>query len=169
MGLDARVYAAIHARFSGSPDLGTATYVRENVELLARQFTTGTANGQADRIFTDTRTIAASGSESLDLAGSLADPLGGTAVFAEIVAIEIRAAAGNTNNVVVGGAASNAWVGPFGAADNTFAVPPGGVLVFNHPGAGWAVTAGTGDLLQVANSGSGTGVTYDVVIVGRSA
>lgn len=169
MGLDARVYAAIHARFSGSPDLGTATYVRENVEILADQFFTGTANGQADRIFTDTRTIAASGSEDLDLAGTLADPLGGTAAFAEIVAVEIRAAAGNTNNVVVGGASSHAWVGPFGAANNTFAVPPGGALVFHHPGAGWAVTAGTGDRLKVANSGSGTPVTYDIVIVGRSS
>lgn len=168
MGLDARVYAAIHARFSGSPDLGTATYARENVELLAGQFVTGTANGQADRVFTDTRTLAASASEDLDLAGALADPLGGTAVFAEIVAMEIRAAAGNTNNVVIGNADANAWVGPLGAT-GTFAVPPGGVVVFHHPGAGWPVVAGTGDLLQVENSGSGTGVTYDIVIIGRSA
>lgn len=169
MGTDARVYGAIHLRHSGSPDLGAATYEREDVELLADQLLTGTGDGQADTVFTDTRTISASGSEELDLSGSLTDPLGGAAVFAEVAAIEVRAAAGNTNDVVIGGASSNAWVGPFGAADNTIAVPPGGVLVLNHPGAGWTVTAGTGDLLQVANGGSGTPVTYDIVIVGRSA
>jgi hypothetical protein len=31
------------------------------------------------------------------------------------------------------------------------------------------VTAGTGDLITVANSSSGTTVTYDVVILGVSA
>lgn len=31
---------------------------------------------------------------------------------------------------------------------------------------GYAVTAGTADQLKVANSGAGTGVTYDIVIVG---
>lgn len=169
MGTDARVYAAIHVRHSGSPDFGTSTYIHEGTELLADQLLTGTGDGQADVVFVDQRTISASSSEELDLAGSLTDPLGGSAVFAEVAAIEVRAAAGNTNNVVVGGAASNAFVGPFGAADNTIAVPPGGVLVLYHPGGGWAVTAGTGDLLQVANSGSGSTVTYDIVIVGRSA
>lgn len=169
MGTDARIYAALHVRHSGSPDFGTATYVHESTELLADQLLTGTGDGQADTVFIDQRTISASSSEELDLSGSLTDPLGGAAVFAEIAAIEVRAAAGNTNDVVVGGASSNAFVGPFGAADNTIAVAPGAVLVLHHPAGGWAVTAGTGDLLQVANGGSGSAVTYDIVIVGRSA
>ena len=33
---------------------------------------------------------------------------------------------------------------------------------------GWAVTGATGDLLTFTNSGSGTTVTYTVVIVGRT-
>jgi len=32
----------------------------------------------------------------------------------------------------------------------------------------YAVTAGTGDLLKVANSAGGTSVTYDIVIIGSS-
>ena len=44
---------------------------------------------------------------------------------------------------------------------------PGGTLLLVAPNAaGYAVTAGTGDLLKVANSGGSTGVTYDIVIVG---
>jgi hypothetical protein len=169
MALRTEIYARIRARLTGSADFGTPRFEMESGATLAHTFEDGTANGQADTIFADQRTLAASASESLDLAGALTDPLGGAAVFAEVAAIEIRAAAGNTNNVVVGGAASNAFVGPFGAADNTIAVPPGGVLVLSHPGAGWPVTAGTGDLLQIANSGAGSPVTYDVVIIGRSA
>lgn len=38
----------------------------------------------------------------------------------------VKAAVGNTNNVVVGGAAVNGIVGPLGAATNTVAVSPGG-------------------------------------------
>ncbi len=87
--------------------------------------------------------------------------------FTKIKAILVKAAEGNTNNVVVGGAASNGWVGPFGATTDTVAVKPGGTVMFVAPDAnGYAVTAGTADQLKVANSGVGTGVTYDIVIVG---
>jgi hypothetical protein len=33
----------------------------------------------------------------------------------------------------------------------------------------YAVTATTADLLKVANSSSGTGVTYDIAVIGTSA
>jgi hypothetical protein len=92
---------------------------------------------------------------------------GATLTFTKIKAILVKAAEGNTNNVVVGGAASNGWVGPFGDVSDTVAVKPGGTLLLVAPNAaGYAVTAGTGDILKVANSGAGTGVTYDIVIVG---
>jgi hypothetical protein len=34
---------------------------------------------------------------------------------------------------------------------------------------GWGVTAGTGDLLKVANSAGSTSVNYDIVVIGNSA
>lgn len=169
MGIDARIYARTHARFTGSADFGTPTFAMDDGPTQAAQFLTGTAAGQADTLFADQRSINASSSEELDLSGSLADPIGGAAVFAEVCSIEIRAAASNGGNIVVGGASSNAFQGPFGATNDTIAVPPGGVVIMTHPGAGWAVSAGDGDLLQVANSDSGAAATYDIVIVGRSA
>jgi hypothetical protein len=49
-------------------------------------------------------------------------------------------------------------------------VRPDGKFVWVAPGAtGIAVTAGTGDLITLTNSGGTTGVTYDVVIIGASA
>jgi hypothetical protein len=131
---------------------------------------TGTAAGQADLIFSDTRTLAASASESLDLAGSLVDALGATITFARVKGLIVRAADANANDVVIGGAASAAFVGPFGDATDKLKIKPGGLLVLMSPGAtSYPVTATTADLLQVANSGAGTSVSYDVIIIGASA
>lgn len=129
----------------------------------------GVGAGKADKLFSDTRTLSASSSEDLDLAGGLADPFGVTLGFARIKAIFIHAAEGNTNDVVIGGAASNTFIGPFGGATHKAAVRPGGLLMLACADAtAWPVTAGTGDLLKIANGGSGTPVTYDIVLVGVS-
>ena len=116
-------------------------------------------------MFKDTRTLAASGTENLDLAGVLVDAFGATATSAEIIAIYVKAAAGNTNNVVIGNV-TNGFVGPLGAT-GTYTVSPGDFFLATSR-AGWAVTAATADLLKITNSAAGTPVTYDVVIIGRS-
>ncbi len=132
--------------------------------------TTGTVANQADTVFTSTRTLAASANESLDLAGSLTDAFGVAANFAEVVAILVVAAAANTNDVVIGGAASNGFITPFGSATDTVKVKPGGFFLIVAPkDPAYAVTATTGDLLKIANSAGGAAVTYDIVIIGRSA
>ncbi len=132
----------------------------------------GVGPNQADLVWhSAARVLAASAFEDLDLAGSLSDPFGvAPMTFARVKAIIVAAAAGNVNNVVLGGAAANAFVGPFGAAAHTAAVGPGGWQAFVKPdGTGWPVTVGTGDLLRVTNSGAGTSVTYDILIIGASA
>lgn len=128
----------------------------------------GTAANQADKVWSDSRTLAASATEDLDLAGgSLTDALGGALTFARVRMLVVYAATANTNNVVVGGDANA--VPLFGAATQTAPVHPGGLLVLAAPDTtGYAVTAGTGDIVQVANSGAGTSVTYDIVIIGTS-
>ncbi|QFQ97456.1 hypothetical protein F9278_15930 [Streptomyces phaeolivaceus] len=129
----------------------------------------GVGANQADKIFADTRTLAASATEDLDLAGVLSDPLGAALTFARVKAVLIRAAAGNTNNVQVTRPASNG-VPLFLAAGDGLAVRPGGLFLWVAPDAtGVAVTAGTGDLLTLTNSAGSTSVTYDVVIIGASA
>lgn len=130
-------------------------------------FNFGTAStSEANLYYAATRTLAASASEDLDLSGLLTDPFGDVIAPAEIVAIYVSAASTNTNNVVIGNATSNGFVGPMGAT-GTYAVKPGEYVPFLSP-TGWAVTAGTGDLLKIANNGAGTGVTYTIVIVGRT-
>jgi len=147
-------------------DLGSAQYspvINKRISLA-----TGVGAQQADQIFTDTRTVAASGTDALDLAGSLTGPLGGVLTFVKLKAILVRAAAGNANNVRVNRPATNG-VPLFLAASGGTDVLPGGLFLWVAPGAGITVTAATGDLINCDNSGSGTSVTYDVAIIGTSA
>lgn len=136
----------------------------------AVQLADGSGAGKADRVFHDRRTLAASASEDLDLAGSLVDSFGQTVTFARIKGLYVRAAAGNTNNVIVGNASATAWAALLGAT-GTLTLRPGagvGVVAGEADVTAYAVGAGTADFLKVANSGAGSSVTYDVVIVGAS-
>lgn len=148
-------------------DLATASVPLDMTNQI--RLTSGTGADQADLIFHDTRTLAASATEDLDLAGVLASALGTTLTFARIKAVIVSAASGNTNNVNLTRPAANG-VPLFLAAGDGIAVRPGGVFAWVAPDAtAVAVTAGTGDLLTVTNSAGSTSVTYSVVIVGASA
>ncbi|CAM5376651.1 hypothetical protein SCALM49S_02945 [Streptomyces californicus] len=73
--------------------------------------------------------------------------------------------------MVVGAASSNPWATLLGAT-HTLTVRPGGFVAVGTGVAdaiGYAVTASTGDLLKIANSGAGSAVTYDIHIIGASA
>ncbi|MEU3161973.1 hypothetical protein ACPCAJ_21050 [Streptomyces griseoincarnatus] len=160
---------AAHAELSSSLDLGTS----KAPQSLKRSMSlgNGTGAGNADRVFSDRRTLAASASEDLDLAGVLLDAFGAAITFARVKGLVIAAAAGNSNNVVVGAASSNAWATLLGAT-HTLTLRPGAFVAVGTGAAdatGYAVTASTGDLLKVANSGAGSSVTYDIHIIGCSA
>lgn len=138
-------------------------------QALAIAFTDGVAAGNANRIWQDTRTLAASATEDLDFSGSLTDIYGDAVVFADIRAILITADSTNTNNVNVQRASANGLL-LFLAASDGFAVRPGGAALWMCPDAtGVAVAAGTADLLTITNSSSGTGVTYTITVVGANA
>lgn len=164
MSVNARIIVDVAGTLYGSNDLGSPAMPFALAETMS--FTAGSGNGQANIVFSDNRSIAASSNDDLDLSGVLSAVFGGTIAFTAIRAIIIRAAAGNTNNVVVGNATSNQFLGPLGAAAHTIAIRPGDELVMTARNAGWTVTAGTGDILRIANSGSGTPVVYDIIILG---
>jgi hypothetical protein len=126
-----------------------------------------TIPNSADALFNKRATLAASANVDHDLSGTLVDPLGGTVVFAKVYAIAIYAESTNVNNVVLGGAAANAFLGPFAdATDKVVITPKGSVLLLNP--LGWTVTAGTGDLLRVANGGAGSSVGYRLLVIGST-
>jgi len=131
--------------------------------------TDGTGSSQADIVFRDQRTLAASTSENLDLAGDLTDAYGTTLTFVDVKMLYVSAASTNGANIVVGGAASNAFVGAFADATDKVNLPASAWLKWVNPIDGYAVTAGTGDILKIENSDGAATATYDIVIVGTSA
>lgn len=168
MALTSRLLLELTSNLTTALDLASASVpldYKRQVDLAS-----GTGANQADRVFHDQRTLTASSSENLDLAGSLTDAFGATITFARVKGLLVAASAGNTNNVLVGGAASNGFVNWVSDATDVVVVRPGGVLALFAPDAtAYAVTAATGDLLKVANSGGTTSVIYDIVIIGASA
>ena len=128
----------------------------------------GVSAGQADMVWSDRRQIAASTTEDLDVDdGGLTDAFGTTFTIAKLKILVIVADGSNTNNLVVLGDANSVPILDTAAA--TIDVEPGGILVIASPAAGYAVTASTGDIVQVANGGGGSVVDYDVLIIGTSS
>lgn len=164
-GVAATIRVSVQAKQTGTADLGTPQILLDIAKSM--EFSPGTAAvGQANILFSDTRTLAASATENLDLAGVLADALGATIAAAEVVAIYFAAASGNTNDVQITRPAANG-VPLFLAGGDGFALGPGDFSLRTYRN-GVAVTAGTADLVTVTNGGAGTPVTYDVVIIGRT-
>jgi hypothetical protein len=90
MSLVTTITAGIRALLTGSADHGTPT---ADLQLsYSAALATGTGSSQADKVFSDQRTLAASASEDLDLAGGISDALGVTVTFAKVKAIMIKAA-----------------------------------------------------------------------------
>lgn len=159
---------SVAGTFTNAQDLGTSpAYNFKGGKTVT--LTNGVAINQADKVFADQRTLAASASENLDVSGgALTDAYGATFTLVKMKILMVCAASGNTNNVVLGGNANSV---PFlSAAATTVSIKPGGCFQLADPSlAGITVTNTTGDIIQVANSAGSTSVTYDIIIVGTSS
>lgn len=167
MALTTDLTVRLAATLTNPLDLSTPTDALVQAARLI--YTSGSGLNQANMSWHDQRTLTASATEDLDLAGSLSNAFGATQTFARIKLVMVAAATANTNNVNVTRPASNG-VPLFLAASDGIPVRPGGVFLWAAPDAtGVAVAAGTGDLLTFTNSAGSTSVTYDVVIIGASS
>lgn len=133
------------------------------------ELTSGTGSSAVDLEYLAQLTIAASTNTDYDLAGGFTDAFGSAITFVKVKGIWIKASSSNVNNVQIKPAASNGFLGPFANASDIINVAPGGVLLLAAPVSGWTVTAGSGDLLNLANSGAGSSVVFDIHIIGTSA
>lgn len=141
--------------------------------IRALSWASGTGAGQVDRIFSGQRTVTTGATDSLDLAGTLTDAFGAVLTFARIKFLYVFSGGlpgvPNTTNIQVTRPAANSVPGPLIAASDALELKPGAGMLWFDPGAvGYAVTAGTGDLLSIVNA-AGASATYDIVIMGCSA
>jgi len=160
----------IHAQltYTGTAVLGAApTYPLAYTKYW--DVTSGTGANQADVLYSAARTLSTAATEDLDLAGALATLFGATITAAKVKAVIIESVAANTTNLTIGNATSNQFQGFFGAVTHTIVLKPGEAFAFLSPAAaGLAVTAGTGDLLKVANA-AGASATYNIIVVATTA
>jgi hypothetical protein len=164
MAVSGSLKTIVHLTETGSNDLGTPSILYDITKTF--DFTSGTGANQINKVWADERTLTASATEELDLAGVLTDAFGAVITFATIKGIILIADASNTNDVVIGNAAATQFVGPFGAATHTIAVKPGGLFMDVLGGTGWSVSGGSTDKLKLANSAGGTSVVFKIIIFG---
>lgn len=165
MTIALEVMARIRGTVTSAPDAGTASVTI--AESAGGDLANGTAANQANNIYVDAFSLLTGANVSIDLAGSLVNPLNEAVVFTAVKTILIEADATNTTDLTVGNG-TNPFVGPFGAGAHTLTIPPGGcVLLHNPSAAGWPVVAGTGDVLKITNA-SGATATGRITIIGEA-
>lgn len=124
----------------------------------------GTSAGQVDKVFADDLSVGTTPLD-LDLAGgsNVKDPASqADQTFARLQAVFVVNTHA-TQTLIIGGDANSVPI--FGAAAHTISIGPGGLFAWDFGADGVAVTAGTGDIVQIEGSAADT--TGKIILVGR--
>lgn len=132
----------------------------------------GAGAGAFNEQYVAVRTLAGGATETLDLYGSLTNLVSETINFARIKYIGIELLTTTTaTSITVGNAASNGFVGPFGAATHTITIRNGGfwgVGCADATGLG-TVTNSSTDNLKIANNDGSNTATYRITLIGATS
>jgi len=160
---------------SGAAAFGKTPAWQGDVNLM-ESYADGVGAGQFNLAYLEERTVASGANDDVDLAGVLASALGTTFTAAELALLFVlnRARdpdeAANSTNLTIG-AGSNPMIGFLGGTTPTLGpIRPGAFCMLggvkNAGGIG-AITAGTGDILRIANS-AGAANKYVLGLLGRT-
>ena len=135
-------------------------------------YTHGTGAGAAQYIYADLLSIAASGTTSLDLnavAGTpLTDVFGDDITFAKVKLIYINLTTTTAAASITVGGNANGLINWVGAANDKIRIRNDGAFFLACKDAtGYAVTAATGDILDITNESSTLAASVIVYIVGE--
>ena len=155
---------------------GGAVFQPRPLITLREHLLSGVGAGKADVSYGPARrTLAGGASEELDLQGTLKDMNNNAAIFARVHLFYFRNTKLNTDvgaTLEVGGVIGTVEnFKLFKSTDDIAEVGPAGLIIMLEPSAaGRPVTAGTNDLLRIANvSSPSVSISYDILIVGASA
>ena len=126
-----------------------------------------TVPDDANLLFVNGYSIASGGSQSLDLSGSLEDCFGDAMVFSKVYGILVLNKVATTGKVLQLGADAN-HLPIINDKTKYETIGPSGCYMKVDPVDGITVTAGTGDILKIANPGGGTAIDVAVAILGKA-
>ena len=178
-GLKVRINLAVEATAKKAYGIGIPEAKIDISKAVSLAF--GQTALQADQIWSDRRTIAADGTDAIDLVGDagMKNPFGGAISFTNIKAIVVINRSDQTTTdpahtatdakISVGGAAAAEFLGPFNAAGDAIDVVCGSPFVAINPAAnGWAIAEGS-DILQIKNEDGVDEALYDIMVIGEAA
>lgn len=168
-GLAGFIELVIHLTAQRALDL--ATPEDELRHAIKETVAFGSGADQADQIWHDRATIAASQPLVLDLQGELTNAFGQTVNFATVKAVFIhnrsdQQGAPTAAELLVGGGA-NEWQGFFGAAGDLIRLKAGAWFIWASPASGYAVGAEASDDLKILETAA-LQAEVDIVIVGTA-
>ncbi len=166
MALTGSVSLSLRADQTVTAGLGQATNTL--TKSVSKTIADGSGANQANVLWSSSRSLTGT-AEDLDLNGVLTDAYGASVNLLRVKGIYIgNLSATDGQNILVGGANSNAWVGMLGGTTHKIKVGPGGFFFNYSPLAtGFPVVAGTGDQLHIDPQGAT--LTYEIAILGSSS
>lgn len=135
--------------------------------LYSKTFANGGGADQADKVYVETFTLAASGTANKDLAGSLQDTFRNTITFntVKILYVELQTSP-TASSILVGNSGVNAFLFGTVAADKVRVYNGGVLFLCNRNAAGYTVTAGTGDILTFTNEDGVNSASVKLIVIG---
>ncbi len=161
MSLKTIINFGLQARLSATVAGDTGAMPHSAADQLI--WASGTGADQADKVYADSGSLSASAVLTMDFAPGSDDAFGSPATMARIKAVYVQNT-GATASISLGG--NNSF---FGAG---LVLRPG-ETVMKAVGAtdatGWAVAAGSTDVLSITNQSGAAAASYRVIVVGASA
>ena len=170
-GLAGRVYLDVSMTAEKEIDLSTPTDVLAYRPSIDYTFgDDSSADGEADQIYHDTITIAASGNSAINLSTCL-NPHGTACAFDQIKAVIIRntsaSTLGQTSILSVGGGTWDGWL--LDSSDRELVWPGQMAVKASAKGIGPAAGVGAGETLLITNTDGANTATFDIIIIGTVA
>ncbi len=128
----------------------------------SQAWTNGSGSGQGNTVFHDTRTLASSTAETIDLTSTLSDDFGTTILFTKVKEIWIRN--NNTTTAQVMTVSGNAMGAFLGTTTHTQEIGPTGEWGVSSPVDGMTITNTSQD--QLTLTPGAYEVIYEIVIIG---
>ena len=136
-------------------------------KTIEQAFTSGTEAGKVDLLHSETVTLTTGANTTFDLTALVDEVFGSALTFVKVRAILIYSNLAANKQLTIGGDAA-AFCSFLGGATETIKLDPLGLVLLTNPNTGYAVVAGTGDILKVTNAATGSS-TFDIWIFGTSA